>query len=67
MIFKKQSRFTLQRFSIINALFLCIILLQCFQLLIHDKCDTFNASRKKNHDSKQKFEAVRKFNKNFNI
>ena len=47
MIFKKQSKFTLQRFSIINALFSCIILLQCFQLLIHDKCDAFNVSQKK--------------------
>ena len=62
MIFKKQSRFKLQRSSIINALLLCIILLQCFQLLIHDKCDAFNASRKKDYDSKQKFEVATKFN-----
>ena len=63
MIFKKQSKFTLQRFLIINALFLCIILLQCFQLLIHNKCDAFNVSRKKNYDLKQKFEVVIKFDK----
>ena len=47
----------------------CIIFIHyfiiMFQLLIYDKCDVFNVSRKKNYNSKQKFEIVTKFDKKF--